>query len=411
MEETNRRKFIFTFEKKILAYIEKHLCIIIFVMVTIVGFLIRASLRSYISKDAASDLLPWYSQIKDGGGFQGLGRQVGSYNMLYQFVIAVMTYLPIKPLYAYKILSCIFDYLLAGAAAWFVYSFSPPKDSDDKRKWKAVIVYSLIILSPIVFLNSAQWAQCDSIYVFFILITFTAFCKEKYLLSFVFYGIAAAFKLQAIFLLPFLLFIYFAKKNFSILYFLLIPMSMSVVNIPCLIMGRRIKEIFSLYLDQTNEYSAISMNYPSFWLLLKDAPQDGQFELYKDAAMMFTICILAGWMISWTVSRIYLNGRNMLYMAFILVFTCVLFLPTMHERYGYIYEILGILVIFYNKKTVPLLILLNGISLMTYGFYLNDRIINLSNLAALNFAVYVAYAFLLMKQIMEDKKESQMETQ
>lgn len=404
------RRFMFAFEKKILDYMEKHLDLVIFVMVTIGGFLIRASLRHYISKDAASDLLPWYSQIEGNGGFQGLGKQVGTYNMFYQFLIAIMTYLPIKPLYAYKILSCVFDYLLAGAAAWFAYSFPKENDSNEKRKWNSITVYSLIIFSPVVILNSAQWAQCDSIYVFFVLMAFALFCKEKYLLSFVFYGIAAAFKLQAVFLLPFLLFIYFVKRSFSILYFLAAPISMCIVNIPCLIMGRRMSEIFSLYLDQTNEYSAISMNYPSFWLLLKDVPVDGQVELYKDAAILFTICVLAGWMISWIVNRIQLSGRNMLYMAFILTFTCVLFLPTMHERYGYIYEILGVLILFFNKKTLPLLLSLNGISLMTYGFYLNDRIINLGTLAVINFAIYVFYGFILTKQIMEDKNKITMES-
>ena len=130
----------------------------------------------------------------------------------------------------------------------------------------------------------------------------------------------------------------------------------------------------------------------------------------KDAAILFTICVLAGWMISWIVNRIQLSGRNMLYMAFILTFTCVLFLPTMHERYGYIYEILGVLILFFNKKTLPLLLSLNGISLMTYGFYLNDRIINLGTLAVINFAIYVFYGFILTKQIMEDKNKITMES-
>lgn len=391
---------MFAIEKKILEYIEKYLPVIVFFIATIAGFWIRASLRGYVSKDAASDLLPWYNEIRNNGGVQGLGHQVGSYNMLYQFLIAIMTYLPINPLYAYKILSCIFDYLLAGAAVWLIYCFHDASESDEKRKWSAVTVYSIIILSPLVFLNSAQWAQCDSIYVFFILMAFTLFCKEKYLIFFVFYGIALAFKLQAIFLMPFLLFAYFRKKNFSFLYFFVIPISMCVVNIPCLIMGRKMNEIFSLYFAQTNEYTAISMNYPSFWLLLKDISEDGQPELYKDAAILFTICILAGWMVSWVVNKIYLSVKNMLYMAFILAYTCVLFLPTMHERYGYIYEIFGVLILFFNRRTIPFLIILNGISLMTYGFYLNDKSINLSVLSVVNFAIYIAYAILLMKQMM-----------
>ena len=410
---------MFKFEKDLLNYIEKHLRIIVFIGITLAGFLIRASLRRFVSGDAACDLLPWYEQIKGAGGFQGVGEQVGTYNMLYQFLIAVMTYLPIKPLYAYKILSCVFDYLLALVAAWLIYDFSKKESVGsisreeffsenltlEKEKWKAVIVYGLIVLSPIVFINSALWAQCDAIYAFFIFISFLLFCKEKYAKSFIFYGIAVAFKLQAVFLFPFFLFVYFAKKNFSIIYFLIIPVSMCIVNIPCLILGRGVMEIFSLYLDQTSEYGAMSMNYPSFWYILNNEVIEEGYEFYKDAAILFTACVLAGWMISWIVSRINLRNRNMLYMAFILVYTCVLFLPSMHERYGYVYEIMGILILFYNKKTLSLLILLHGISFMTYGFYLHGSAINMSVLSVVNFIVYVSYAFVLMKQLMEENKD------
>ncbi|MDE6204289.1 MAG: hypothetical protein K2G19_12535, partial [Lachnospiraceae bacterium] len=270
------------------------------------------------------------------------------------------------------------------------------------------IVYSLIVLSPIVFINSALWAQCDAIYAFFVLMAFLMFSREKYIKSFILYGIAIAFKLQAVFLMPFFLFVYFVKKNFSIIYFLIIPTAMCVINIPCFIMGRGIVEVFSLYMDQTSEYGSMSMNYPSFWYILNNEVIEEGYEFYKDAAIIFTVCILAGWMISWIVSRMNLKKRNMLYMAFILVYTCVLFLPSMHERYGYVYEILGILILFYNKRTLPLLILLHIISLMTYGFYLHGSSINMSVLAVVNFIVYVSYAFVLMKQLMEEKEDKLM---
>lgn len=400
---------MFRLEKNLLDYIEKHLQMVVFIGVTLAGFFIRASLRRFVSGDAACDLLPWYEQIKEAGGFRGIGEQVGTYNMLYQFLIAVMTYLPIKPLYAYKILSCVFDYLLALAAAWLTYDFSKEEFiSLEKRKWRAVIVYSLIVLSPIVFINSALWAQCDAIYTFFVLMAFFTFCRENYIKSFIFYGIAVAFKLQAVFLIPFFLFVYFMKKNFSVIYFLIIPTAMYVVNIPCFIMGRGIMEVFSLYLDQTSEYGSMSMNYPSFWYILNNEAIEEGYEFYKDAAIIFTVCVLAGWMISWIVSRINLRDRNMLYMAFILVYTCVLFLPSMHERYGYVYEIFGIIILFYNKRTLPLLILLHGISLMTYGFYLHGSAINMSVLAVVNFIVYVSYAFVLMNQLMQEKEDKLM---
>lgn len=389
---------MFKFEKKLLIFIEKHIFAIALIVVSLAGFLIRISLRRFTSGDMACDLLPWYNQIKEAGGFRGLGTQVGTYNMLYQCLIAVMTYLPIKPLYAYKILSCSFDYLLAMAAAWFVYDIL-----EKKEKWLIFIVYSIIILSPIVFLNSALWGQCDVIYTFFLLVAFIAFCKEQYTKAFVFFGISLAFKLQAVFLMPLFLFVYFVKKSFSVLYFTIIPISMCIFNIPCIIMGRRISDIFTVYLNQTSEYGNMSMNYPSFWLILNDASIEEGYGFYKQAAIIMTICVLGGWILSWIVNRINLNKRNMLYMAFILVYTCVLFLPSMHERYGYVYEIFGIIILFENKRTLPLVILLHGISLMTYGFYLHGSTINISVLAVVNLAVYCCYAFALMKQLMEDK--------
>lgn len=114
-------KTVTKIEKGLLNYVEKHLDTVILICVTLAGILVRVSLRGFISGDAKYDLLPWYEQIKSMGGIFGLDTQVGNYNMLYQFLIALMTYLPIKSLYVYKILSCIFDYLLAMVIAYLVH--------------------------------------------------------------------------------------------------------------------------------------------------------------------------------------------------------------------------------------------------------------------------------------------------
>lgn len=111
-------------EKSLLCFIEKHLLVTAFIFVSVLGFVIRFSLRNFVSADATQFLLPWYDEIKTAGGIGGLGAQVGNYNMPYQFMIAIMTCSPFIPLHAYKILSCIFDYCLAAGAAWAVYKYS-----------------------------------------------------------------------------------------------------------------------------------------------------------------------------------------------------------------------------------------------------------------------------------------------
>ena len=53
-----------------------------------------------------------------------LDAQVGNYGLLYQTIIALMTYLPIQFEYSYKIFSIFFDYALAIVSALMVKEYS-----------------------------------------------------------------------------------------------------------------------------------------------------------------------------------------------------------------------------------------------------------------------------------------------
>lgn len=109
-------------EKKLVEWIEKHLDIILVVFISVIAAFMRFSIRKVESPDWLSYLSLWFDAIKEGGGFRALSSTPANcdYNMLYQFLVAVMTYIPIHPLYQYKILSCIFDYVLAAFSAQIV---------------------------------------------------------------------------------------------------------------------------------------------------------------------------------------------------------------------------------------------------------------------------------------------------
>ena len=252
-------------EEKVLNFAERHLDLLVVAAVTIIGFLIRYGLRDLVSVDADAFLIPWYREIKDQGGLRALGGQVGNYNMLYQTLIALFTYLPVKPLYAYKMLSVFFDYGLAVLVGRLVYTYA-----ESGRKWKGIFAYGTVLLSPLVFLNSSAWGQCDAIYVCFEVLALFMMCREKTGPAFVFLGAALSFKLQAVFLLPFFLLMYLGKKCFSALYFFILPAVMCVLNLAGVIMGRSFLDIFRIYLDQTSDWPAIVKNYPSVWLLLTE---------------------------------------------------------------------------------------------------------------------------------------------
>ena len=140
------------FERKIGEWIEQNIYMISVIAVTIIGVLIRYALRDFESADYQGFLSIWYEQIRQGGGIRALNMQVGNYNFLYQLLIALLTYIPIEPLYAYKILSCIFDFLLAGVIVELVRTLNGSKVD-------LFIVYTIVLMSPQIFLNSAAWAR------------------------------------------------------------------------------------------------------------------------------------------------------------------------------------------------------------------------------------------------------------
>lgn len=83
------------FEKKILDLADQHLLLLLAALCTLLGIVVRISLREVASGDYNTFLLPWYDSISANG----LSQQVGDYNFLYQFVIWILTKIQIPSLY------------------------------------------------------------------------------------------------------------------------------------------------------------------------------------------------------------------------------------------------------------------------------------------------------------------------
>ena len=389
---------IFKFEERILKWMNEHILALAFAAAVILSIAIRYFLRNFYTTDADLCLIPWYNAIKDNGGLLGLGKPVEglNYSFTYQLLIALMTYLPIEPLYAYKILSCIFDYLLAGAVAYLVYDIV-----ENNKLEKTLLSFIMVSCSPVVLMDSAAWAQCDSIYTFWVVLSIIFLRKEKYIPAFIYYGVGFAFKFQSVFALPFFLFYYFYKRQFSVLHFGLIPVTMTVLALPSLVQGRTISEMIHIYTDNTSLHTSISNGFPTFWRLLNDGTGAEGYTFLKYAAMALTVVILGSFMYMWIRNNINLNNVNIILIAFILTYSTIIFLPAMHERYGFIFEILAIVIVFIEIKTIPLLIGITCLSLTTYGVYLFNNTVNEWFLAVINFVFYVSYMIILNKNLIK----------
>ena len=97
-------------ERKIIEWVENNVSTIFLIACILLGIIIRIPLRNFASIDFNTFLKGWYVEIAKNG----LYKQVGNYNFLYQFAIWILTKFPFIPsLFSYKILSILFDLALA----------------------------------------------------------------------------------------------------------------------------------------------------------------------------------------------------------------------------------------------------------------------------------------------------------
>lgn len=181
-------------------------------------------------------LRPWYEEIRASGGMTALKNEIGDYNYLYRFLLAVFSYIP-NPMIAVKLLSLLFDYIGAAGGAFLVWTLlaDSPSVPLSSRRFYAGATAIALLFCPTVLLNAAVWAQCDFMYVSCLLFCLAFFWRERYFSAFIWYGLAFSFKLQAVFLLPVLFLLYIHRKNFSVLYFLLIPGTLLATGFPVIL--------------------------------------------------------------------------------------------------------------------------------------------------------------------------------
>ncbi len=385
-------------EKYIIKFLKDNYTCLLWGAATVLGIILRCCCMGFISDDMTTFLLPWYKIIAEKGS-ASLASQVGDYNILYQTIIYLFTLLPLNPIFAYKLLSCIFDYALALTAAFLADGV----DEDFYRRLysgRFVAAYTAVLFCPVVFLNSSLWGQCDSIYSFFILASLFSLTRKRYRAAFILYGLAFAFKFQAVFALPFFLILYLISERFSIVKFLYIPVVLELSALPGILSGRSILSPFLIYLDQTSTYNAVSMNYPSFWNIpvMDWAGADGSYREFKLIAVIFTAAVLGILLLLVLRRQIIPTRETLTGLLHITVYTSVLFLPVMHERYGYLYEITGLILAFYNRKYILPAVGLILLSCATYSYFLFGAEYPFLPAAVLNVMLYAWYLWLVFSE-------------
>ena len=357
--------------------------IVLMATVSFVALVLRWPGLDFISNDAKSFLLPWYDKISELE-LAALGQQVGNYGIPYQFLILVGTYTPLPALALYKSISIAFDYLLAWQVFLLVQQIS-------RSETKAAIAYGVILILPPVVANSAVWGQCDAIYSCFAVAAIRALFRNKPPLAFFLLGVALSFKLQACFIVPFFAYCLLFRRIRIIPAALWAVLGFYLLSIPGIIAGRSLFAPLEIYFGQAATYAAMYLNYPSFWVMISN-----NFEFFKLLAIGLTVFVLlAGFCIDYRMRRSAAfrpSHHRAILLATWSAWTCVEFLPAMHERYGYLIAVLLIVCLFCMRNwKLPLLCCLIVIACdcVTYSNYLFNAQINL---LPCSIALFIAWA-------------------
>ena len=172
---------------------------------TILGVLARFSFIHHTNVDTDIYLVPWYDYISSNGIIKALGDKFANYTPPYTYLLSMVTIVPIPKIVAIKLIPIVMDAL----NSFIVYKIVKLKyPTGLVSLWAAVILWCL----PTVLLNSAWWGQADSFYTGFLLLTLYFLLLNRPISAMSAFSVSVAFKLQAIFMGPFLVILFLGSK-------------------------------------------------------------------------------------------------------------------------------------------------------------------------------------------------------
>lgn len=333
------------------------------VVIFVLAALARIALLPLESGDYYNYLSVWMGRIQEVGPWDSLSMTISNYSSAYMYIMCLLSGFS-NSMLALKLASVAFDFVAAGVMFLLLHHLTGSKR-------KGVAAMAITLLCPTVIFNSAWWCQCDIIYCTFMLLSLLFLLKDRGSLCCIMLGLAFAFKVQAVFLLPFLVIMWLKGRTVKFWQFLWIPAVYFVIQIPAWIAGRPLSELMGVYFLQAGEFPFGTMHFPNIYDFLDETvarwhhmKEIGSFGLYFSLGVLG---IFAYWMYS---VKFRLTNEILVTMALFSVCLVLFTMPHMHERYGFFVDLLAI--VYAIQRPEKLLISLGYvvISIITYAFFL-----------------------------------------
>lgn len=348
-----------------LKFIQSNFDNIFIIIITFIAFFVRIKMFNINNYDM--EIISSWLNVLKFQGINGLKTMSADYPHGYRLVLLILSYFDFNSQYLIKTVSMFFDFFTAILCYKFV------KEYNDS-KFHGFLIYAVLLFVPTIMLNSSFWGQCDSIYTFFIVLMFYRLFSEDYVDALIFLGVGLTFKMQAIFALPVLIYIYISKKKFPFYYFFIIPSIYLISSIPSLLVGSNLKDALSLFFYYgSNASAALTAGFNNIYSFVLTQNVEIYNALYQ-LGVCFTIALI-GILFFYSYYKLKIEKVHdfiELYLVIILIITC--FLPGMHERYLYSADVLSILWLFLiqdkKKAYAPFIIITH--SCISYIRYISN---------------------------------------
>ncbi|MBP2319859.1 Gpi18-like mannosyltransferase [Kibdelosporangium banguiense] len=324
--------------------------------IVLIALAVRLPWLDFQSRDYQAFVAQWYDFIKANGGFAALRYQFANYNVPYLYLLAILTYLPVPVLAGVKMISVLFDLLLAFYAFKLVALKYP-------RGWQPILAAVVVVLLPTVVVNSSLWAQCDSIYAAFGLGGVYYAVRSRPWLACVFFGLSLAFKMQIVFVLPLLAILVLLRKvPWPAL--LVVPGVVLLLDGPALLAGADPGALLSVYTDQVGEYTQLTLNAPNIYQFLDITTAA---DAWRTGGVLFTGALVLGIILVAIARRTPITIGRVILLATLFAIMVPFFLPAMHERYFYMADVLSVVAAFYFPRRLwPVPVLVQFASFFSY---------------------------------------------
>ena len=284
----------------------------------------------YAPGDLAFYVQPWYRHILAAGRIGAFSQPFSNYTPPYLYLLSATTVLhgSMAIVYQIKLLSLL-------GAAWVAFASWRLFAGLNVSRWGALGIFLL----PSIVFNTSLLGQADTFWVAPCILAVAAAVRSRWFWVAFWSGVAFAFKAQAVFFAPFV--IYLFLKNRAPFWHWLVPATVYLVSmVPAWLAGWPAWMLLSTYFRQVNEplLADFVSDSASWWTLFGYAAHDLALKSF-----WFGFLTAAVGVIAYCRFLPRLTGKALVAAAAISACGLPFLLPSMHERFFILADVLAFL--------------------------------------------------------------------